>query len=42
MRTDRNCSELELQAALTFWRQYHNAGSRRRVLTAIRYYRKYH
>jgi hypothetical protein len=42
MWTDRNCSELELQAAMVFWRQYHNFGARNRVRAAIRYYRKYH
>ena len=39
---DKTCSELELRAALTFWKQNHTAGSRRRVHEAIAYYRAYH
>jgi hypothetical protein len=40
--TDRQASELEIQAALAFWIKYHNQGSRRRVRAAIKYFRKYH
>lgn len=40
--TDRQASELELQAALHFWRDHHNIGSRRRVRKAIAYFRQYH
>jgi hypothetical protein len=40
--TDRNSSELELTAALTFWRANHTPGARRRVREAIAYYRRYH
>jgi hypothetical protein len=40
--TDKNCSELELQAALSFWRKYHSIGARRRVRAAIAYFRQYH
>lgn len=38
---DKDCSELELAAALVFWRKYHSFGSRRRVLAAVKYFRKY-
>jgi hypothetical protein len=39
---DQTASESELQAALSFWRQYHTVGARNRVRSAVAYYRRWH
>ncbi len=40
--TDKQASEFEVQAALDFWREFHTGGARRRVRSAIAYYRRWH
>ena len=39
---DRDCSTLELRAAIEYWAGHHNQGSRNRVRAAIGYYRAWH
>jgi hypothetical protein len=38
--TDKQASRFELKAALAFWAEHHNQGSRNRVRKAIAYVRQ--